>query len=162
MTSYQISKATRAEPDIKRKRTKKSKRQVVVKYADDCCAQYVKARDRFCVTCGSTFMRQWSHLFEGRHYSTRWREDCSYTQCKSCHHSHHVRSNLPLIRYAENQYSPAWIDELKRIDNQTVDLSSDAIREIGDKLKEKLHEIQKSNDPAMDEGVKYVRPSFQP
>ena len=123
--------------EVRAKRPKKSKRQTAVKYADDWTAKYIKMRDGNCVTCGSNYMLQWSHLFQGRHYSTRWRDDCSYTQCRACHHAHHVKSNLPLIRYAESKYSPAWIDHLKELDNHTVDLSSDEIAAIGDGYREK-------------------------
>lgn len=136
MTPYQIDKATRGERDVKRTRAKKTKRQVAVKHADDWFAKYIKARDRYCVTCGSDYMLQCSHLFQGRHYSTRWREDCAFAQCKGCHHSHHNKSQLLLIRYAEKGYSPAWVDELKRRDNEKVDMSSDEIMALGDKYRE--------------------------
>jgi hypothetical protein len=124
----------------KPKKRKKSPHKAAVKYCDEWFAQFIKLRDKRCVTCGSTDNLQCSHIFQGRHESTKWRDDCAYTQCKGCHHSFHVKSQMPLLRYAERQVGHDWLDYLWELNNKTVKHTSDEIMAIGDKYREKVRE----------------------
>jgi hypothetical protein len=148
MTVRQIEKATRGERDVvrgdpkKKKRPKKSARQRAVKYANDMFSLYIKARDKRCVTCGKTTDLQCSHIFQGRHESTRWRDDCAYTQCKGCHHDFHMKSNLPLLRYAERKVGRDWLDHLWTVNNRTAKMTTDQIEMSGKGYAEKVEAMK--------------------
>ena len=126
--------------DPKPAKRKKNPRKEAVKYADAWFAQYIKQRDKHCVTCGGTNVLQCSHIFQGRHESTKWRDDCAYTQCKGCHHAFHVKSQMPLLRYAERQVGHDWLDHLWEVNNRVSKFTTDEIMMIADNYRLKCRD----------------------
>jgi hypothetical protein len=66
---------------------------------DEVFAKYIRARDRFCITCGTYQNLQCSHYYTKRsHSSVRWDERNAHAQCSACHTRHH---NIDPGLYAE-------------------------------------------------------------
>lgn len=71
------------------KATKKpSKRKSLVKKLDVLFSLYIRARDGYCVTCGSVEAPTNGHLFTSMAYSTRWDEENCWQQCWGCNYKH--------------------------------------------------------------------------
>lgn len=51
-------------------------------------SEYVRARDKKCVVCGSEERLTNGHLFSRTAYSTRWDLRNCFTQCWPCNYSH--------------------------------------------------------------------------
>ena len=72
----------------KPKKRKVSKRKVLVKKLDNLVSLIVRARDKFCVVCGSTEKLGCGHVFTRKNYSTRWDLTNCFAQCWSCNYKH--------------------------------------------------------------------------
>lgn len=57
---------------------------------DNVFSQYIRKRDRYCITCGTTEALQCSHYYTKKaHMSVRWDERNAHAQCAACHMRHH-------------------------------------------------------------------------
>ncbi|MBA4274062.1 MAG: hypothetical protein C0436_00250 [Alphaproteobacteria bacterium] len=53
-------------------------------------SQYIRLRDRYCITCGTTEGIQCSHYYTKKaHAAVRWDERNAHSQCAACHVRHH-------------------------------------------------------------------------
>jgi hypothetical protein len=78
-------------PQIMKGLMKKSPRKELVKKLDTVCSQYIRARDKRCVVCGSTEKLTNGHLFSRTSYSTRWdytKDGNCHCQCAPCNYRH--------------------------------------------------------------------------
>lgn len=93
---------------------RKTSRKALLKHLDDAFGDFIKARDRFCVTCGSTEKLDCSHLVrKARGNFLRWHPDNAYAQCRTCHQSHHNASEAPLILYAVDKLGRARVEQMQ-------------------------------------------------
>ncbi len=67
---------------------RKITRKGIVRKLDKLVGDIVKARDKACVTCGSTNNLQPGHLFSRVAYSTRWDLTNVFCQCRNCNLKH--------------------------------------------------------------------------
>jgi hypothetical protein len=67
---------------------RKITRKGLVKALDTIVSLIVRARDKRCVTCGSTEKLQCGHLITRSKYKVRWNLINCNTQCASCNLSH--------------------------------------------------------------------------
>ena len=64
---------------------------------DKAFSLYIRQRDQYCATCGTSQSLQCSHLYTKRaHMAVRWDERNALTQCASCHTRHHTQDPCEL------------------------------------------------------------------
>lgn len=73
---------------MKIKKPKKPARKSLVKELDRVFSLFIRARDKRCVTCGTSENLTCGHLFSRVAYSTRWNEDNCACQCAGCNLRH--------------------------------------------------------------------------
>jgi 5-methylcytosine-specific restriction endonuclease McrA len=81
--------------------------------ADKAFSLYIRARDRFCVTCGQA-SSDCSHIFSRSHYATRWDENNSYGQCRGCHMRHHNQTESYLLDYAKGRLGKKRYEDMRK------------------------------------------------
>lgn len=72
-------------------RSKKPKRKTLVNKLDKVHSLFIRARDKRCVTCGSTEKLQCGHIFTRSAYATRWDLSTAgnaHAQCAKCNIRH--------------------------------------------------------------------------
>lgn len=89
-----------------------TKKQAIDK-ADKAFADFIKARDGRCVTCGSTKNLDCSHVFRRWHQATRWNPANAYAQCKRCHMIHHKGSESYLLDEAKKRLGETAFNALR-------------------------------------------------
>ena len=112
-----------------------------VKYTDTWFAQFIKLRDRRCVTCGSTEGLQCSHVFRRHSYATRWDSQNAAAQCKKCHFLHHTQSEYPLQNYMKRRIGQDAMDEMWFRSKQVSHFSADTIKALGDSLRDECKKM---------------------
>jgi len=79
--------------------------------ADAVFSLWVRARDKRCVTCNSTYQLQNGHFVSRNHNSTRYDERNNNAQCAACN----IWKNGNMAKYAlylQNKYGPEIIKDL--------------------------------------------------
>jgi hypothetical protein len=92
---------------------KKISRRSLVKKLDAIVSQYIRARDKKCVVCGSTEKLTNGHLFSRQAYSTRWDEVNCHCQCWGCNYRHEF-DYYPYEQWFKNKYGEERYHELHR------------------------------------------------
>jgi hypothetical protein len=115
-------------------------RKAAIKAADKAFADYIKARDKRCVTCGSTDRLQCSHVFRRWHHATAWDESNAYAQCSACHTFHHRQSEAIFLDWARAKLGNKKYDDLKARWQTISDWKIYQIEEIANYFKNKLGE----------------------
>lgn len=110
-----VGPMTRAVPKPKRrKRPTLPSRKTLKRDLDALAREWTLGPRARCVTCGSAERLQWSHLLSRTVLATRWDRRNMYPQCAGCHHSHHVRDPVRLLRAAECVWGHDAIESLRR------------------------------------------------
>ena len=126
---------------------RKLKRKGIIKRLDDIHSKYIKARDKKCVTCGSTNYLQNSHRISRRHYSTRWCDINCNTQCAKCHLAWHGGFVSDLNNYIETKHGKGTLEELERRGKLTANecgLKKDfQLLELLEEVKDRYEKLQK-------------------
>ena len=104
-------------------------RKAVVKELDRVFGDYIKARDKRCVVCGSTDRPQCGHLFSRIAYSTRWNPMNAYQQCAGCNFRHES-DFMPLLDYANRTHGTAKIRALHRLYETPVQYKTFQLEEM--------------------------------
>jgi len=128
--------------DPKPKRKKKDSRAVAQKAADDAFSLYIRARDKRCVTCGSTDGLQCSHVERRGRHSTRYREENAFAQCKRCHMFHHNQSETPLRDYQLQKIGALGVQLLYSVSRTTLKRTADDLRGIAKMYRDKQEAIR--------------------
>lgn len=125
---------------------RKTKRKGLVKKLDDLHSKYIKARDKKCVTCGSTSYLQNSHRISRRHYATRWCDINCNTQCAKCHLSWHGGFVSAYNSYIETKHGEGTLEELERRGRLTAsecNLKKDyQLEELYEEIKGRYEELK--------------------
>jgi hypothetical protein len=100
-------------------------RKSLVRQLDKAFGDFIKARDKRCVTCGAVENLQCGHLFSRVAYSTRWDEKNAFCQCRSCNMRHEYDPG-PLTVYFLERFGPDVYAELHR-KHKTLVKYSDSI-----------------------------------
>lgn len=114
---------------------KKVTRKSIVKRLDTLVSQIVRAREPYCVLCGSTQRLQAGHLFSRVNYSTRWDLTNVWTQCASCNFKHELYS-WPFYKWFITKFGQSKFDELYAKHNQVSKLKDYQLEELYQELKE--------------------------
>jgi 5-methylcytosine-specific restriction endonuclease McrA len=122
------------------KPTKRSERTKAVQHADRYFSLYIRARDQYCVICGSPDNGTCGHLFSRTHFATRWDPTNAYRQCAGCN-LRHEHDPGPFTLYFLNRFCQEAYEDLHQQYSQTVRFSTQQIREIGDHYKRKYEEL---------------------
>jgi hypothetical protein len=112
-------------------------RKSLVKAADRAFSQYIVARDKKCVCCGSTRNLQCGHLFSRIAYSTRWNSLNSACQCARCNMNHEGDA-LPFMDYMVAKHGRDKIDELHTLYHQPIKYKDYQLEEIARFYREKF------------------------
>jgi hypothetical protein len=103
---HNITSISKKEP---KDRTIKEKLYLERKYtirADNAFAKYIRAKEKYCIICGSSENIQCSHYYVKKaHKSVRWDERNAHAMCASCHYRHH--------KIGEQEYAEWMIKNLK-------------------------------------------------
>jgi hypothetical protein len=148
MTIRQIEAATRGERDVVRdpKPTAKAHWKRSVRsarlYANQWAREWVKAKYSACVTCGSRSSLEWAHVLSGKGDAVRW-EECNMTrQCTPCNNLHEFEPEH-LIAWFLKTYGQPALFALTVKANTNVKFGYAAVMKIGDKLREKMREVNR-------------------
>lgn len=120
---------------------KKSNRKLVVKKLDTQMSKYIRARDKRCVTCGSTEKLTNGHLWSRQAYSTRWCEINCNCQCWGCNFRHEY-DPYPYQEWFKKHYGEKAYHELHKKFNTPVKLHTYELEEMIQDYKEKLRQIE--------------------
>jgi hypothetical protein len=135
MTARQIESATRGERDIvrdpKKKRKKRDTFPAAEKFADDMFSLFIRARDKRCVTCGSTDRLQCSHVERRVRKATRYSEMNAFAQCARCHSFHHYQSETPLRDYQINKCGVSAVQMLYSLSRKECKRTAGELHDIG-------------------------------
>lgn len=93
-------------------------RQKLVKELDEAFSDYIIARDKKCVTCGSTEQLNCSHLISRRKSALRWDETNCNCQCYPCNCRHNYYPHF-YTQWFIDKYGKAKYDELCQIADKT-------------------------------------------
>ena len=93
------------------RKQRKISRKGLVRKLDKAVSLFVIARDKFCVTCGSSQNLTAGHLFSRIAYSTRWDFENVFAQCLSCNLRHEY-DPYPLTNYYLGRFGKAGYDQL--------------------------------------------------
>lgn len=120
---------------------KASPRKRAVNRADKYFSLYIRARDKRCVTCGSSDNLQCGHLFTRTYYTLRWDEKNAFCQCAGCnlrheHDPYKLTSHFMMV-FSEEEYHELH-SQLQGVSKKTTF----EIEEIGDYYKSKWEEIK--------------------
>lgn len=122
-----------------------SERKKLVKELDRAFGSFIKARDGYkSVTSGKTERITCSHLFSRTSYSTRWDEDNAFAQTASENYTHEF-DPYPLTRWFIKKFGLEKYDELHRKNRTTLKLKDWELKELIEKYKNKLKELQNKN-----------------
>lgn len=119
---------------------KKPNRKLLVKKADKAFGDYIKARDPYCVVCGTTENPQCGHLFTRMYYSTRWNENNAFKQCCGCNLRHEYDA-YPFTKYFLDRFGVAGYDELHRTAKSIHKISNGGLELIIETYKRKLETL---------------------
>jgi hypothetical protein len=96
---------------VKYPKPQKPTRQKLVKELDRVFSLFIRARDKFCVCCGTPENATCGHLLTRVAYSTRWDEKNCAQQCSPCNLNHEFRpqkfTSWFLHKYGVDQYD--WL-----------------------------------------------------
>jgi hypothetical protein len=148
-TLSEIDRWTQGGSDVvhpKPKRKQRDSFKAAEHYADLWFAQYIKLRDRTCVTKGiregpCSEVLQCSHVERRGHKMTRYNPMNAYCQCSGCHVYHHTQSESPLRLYAERRIGATGMEMLYSLAQKTVKRTAEELREIGNKYRAMCKEI---------------------
>ena len=116
--------------------SKKTGRQKAIKKADDAMSQYIRKRDKYCITCGSPANLTNSHLITRSKHATRWVELNCHCQCRGCNYRHEFQPEIYttwfLNKYGEKQYAELVL-ESNTIKKYTVQAIEDIARHYKEK-----------------------------
>jgi 5-methylcytosine-specific restriction endonuclease McrA len=85
-----------------------------MRLADKAFAEYIRARDPQCVTCGKP-TSDCSHVFSRAHHATRWNEFNAFGQCRACHFKHHNQSESWLLDYARRRMGQKQYENMREL-----------------------------------------------
>ena len=128
--------------DLKPKRKKKDSRAVAQKAADDAFSLYIRARDKRCVTCGSTDGLQCSHVERRGRHATRYLDSNAYAQCARCHTYHHLQSETPLRDYVLSKIGQTGMQMLYSLSRTTQKRTVEELREVARLYNTKLEAME--------------------
>ena len=87
-----------------------TERKKLVKKLDKIFSEYIRARDKRCVICGTTKNLQAGHLITRAVYATRWDENNVFAQCRSCNYTHEYRPEIFTSWYIEKFGVEKYVD----------------------------------------------------
>ena len=114
--------------------SKKPTRKSIVKKLDKLVSEIVRARDKKCITCGSTERLTCGHLFSRVAYSTRWDLTNCWCQCWGCNYRHEF-DPYPFQRWFAAKFGQKKLDELWAKFHQVKKFKTFELIELHDKLK---------------------------
>ena len=112
------------------------------KLANDAFSHYIIARDKYCVTCGSNYRLQCSHVFRRTHHATIWHEFNAYAQCAACHVRHYRQSESYLLDYARRRIGDEAYKDLRDNWNTTSHRKVYQVEEIARFYTEKARALR--------------------
>ena len=117
---------------IPKKKPKKVKHKSISKLkkdADKIFSLWIRARDKRCVTCGSTKNLQNGHYISRSHSSTRYLEKNNNCQCLVC--NIFMKGNYPAYTiYLMRKYGNGIIKELERKGRETKQFTPSELEKI--------------------------------
>lgn len=120
----------------------KSERAKLIREIDRLHSLYIRNRDKYCVTCGTSKDLQCGHLFTRVNHSTRWDtapDGNAHAQCASDNYRHEYDpykfTNWYIKRFGVEKY-----DELHRRHITTRRYTMPELRELRDELKRLVEE----------------------
>jgi len=123
---------------------KKPSRKTLIKKLDAVFSKYIRARDKYCVICGSPDQANNGHLFSRRHYATRWCELNCNQQCYPCNFKH-TMDFVPYTQWFIKKHGQEVFDELYCKFKRPHKYYNHEIEELIETYKSKLKELENDN-----------------
>lgn len=129
--------------------TKKSKkkrnptRKTLVKKLDVIVSKYIRARDKYCVVCGSNERLTNGHVFSRVSYSLRWdirRNGNCHTQCWGCNYRHEF-DPYPYMDWYMNNFGKDKLDQLHINWKQPKKFKNFDLEDLYDEINKKYQEL---------------------
>tara|TARA_X000001036_G_scaffold334292_1_gene313204 strand:+ start:3505 stop:3882 length:378 start_codon:yes stop_codon:yes gene_type:complete len=123
---------------------RKPSRKTLIKKLDAVFSKYIRARDKYCVICGSSDQANNGHLFSRRHYATRWSELNCNQQCYPCNFKH-TMDFVPYTQWFIKKHGQEVFDELYCTFKRPRKYYNNEIEELIETYKSKLKELENDN-----------------
>ncbi len=124
---------------------RKPSRKTLIKKLDAIFSKYIRARDKYCVICGSPDQANNGHLFSRRHYATRWDELNCNQQCYPCNFKH-TMDFVPYTQWFIKKHGQEVFDELYSTFKRPRKYYDYEIEELIEVYKKKLKELEDANE----------------
>ncbi len=118
----------------------KINRKKLVKKLDKVFSEYIRARDRKCICCGSTDNLQCGHLLSRVAYSTRWDEDNAHAQCRSCNLVHEYNPHIYIKAYIRIHGIDKYYELISKY-SKTVKISNSELETMIEYYSNKLKSV---------------------
>ncbi len=119
-------------------------RKVAIRFADKWFSLFIRARDKFCYTCGTRRNLECGHLFPRTFLGTRWHEAAAFAQCHNCN-SLHESDTEPFYGKFINDNGLELFEYLQRLTRSPVLKTDHEIRYIGEKYKHRYEQLNRGN-----------------
>ena len=118
-----------------------TKRKRLVRDLDRAFSEYIRERDRHCVTCGSIEHLQCGHLFSRIAYSTRWHCRNAFAQCSGCN-LRHEHDPGPLTLYFLRRFGQDAYERLHREYRVPAKYTETMLAEMLDEYRRRVAELR--------------------
>ena len=127
-----------------KKLKKQHSRPAAVKALDKAFGDYIKARDGRCFTqdgsCGGPL--QCGHLISRTNYSTRWREDGAFGQCRNHNLAHEYHPETMTAEYIK-RFGAEQYEKLVFISKLVCKISTPELWVLVEHYRQKLEQLKK-------------------
>lgn len=121
---------------------KRPKKSGAAKALDTVFAEYIRKRDRCCITCGSSDNLQCSHFIaKAQGYALRWDEENCNAQCAGCHMEFHNRDHIPYTMAMVERYGPEILETLTKRKQVKVSLTIEDLRVLKKAYEKKVSNL---------------------
>ena len=123
---------------------KKPSRKTLVKKCDKIVSLYIRARDKYCVVCGSPERLTNGHLFSRTAYSTRWditKDGNCHCQCWGCNYRHEF-DPYPYMQWYRSNFGSKKLDDMHTRFKQTKKYSNVDLEELYEKVRGEYEKIK--------------------
>jgi hypothetical protein len=112
-----------------------------VRKLDTVFSKYIRARDGYCVVCGTSNQLQCGHLLSRIAYSTRWDEVNASAQCASCNIKHE-NNPAPYMLWFVKRFGEKKLEELNLQYNTPKKFSNNDLENMIEYYTKKLKDIE--------------------
>lgn len=111
-----------------------------VKKLDRLMSLYIRARDQYCVVCGSSAYLNNGHYISRSFYNTRWNFENCNAQCARCNRMHEYDAE-PYRQVMVDRYGEDGILKIRQLAHSGHKLSWEELEEIEKEIARRMSEL---------------------